>query len=223
MVIYGDGADLKAMRALAGQVDGWTTNPSLMRKAGITDYEAFAREVLAYAGGKPVSFEVLASSMEGMGADALDIASWGENVFVKIPVVTPAGDPTGPLIARLSLGGIKLNITAVMTEDQVQMALTSLQAPGSIVSIFAGRIADSGVDPEPLVKQAVRMAEGRARILWASVREPFNVIQAERCGADIITLTPEMLEKCSAFGRDLTACSVATVRQFTRDAEGITL
>lgn len=223
MVIYGDGANLLAMRTLADKVEGWTTNPSLMRQAGITDYEAFAREVLACAGGKPVSFEVLASSMEGMGADALDIAGWGENVFVKIPVVTPAGAFTGPLISRLSLGGVKLNITAVMTEDQVHMALASLQSPGSIVSIFAGRVADSGVDPEPLIRQAVRMAEGRAQILWASVREPFNVIQAERCGADIITLTPEMLQKTRHFGRDLTACSIETVRQFTNDAEGITL
>lgn len=223
MVIYADGADLLQMQLLTEEVAGYTTNPSLMRKAGVSDYRSFARGVLECAGGKPVSFEVLASSMEGMAADAREIAAWGENVFVKIPVVTPAGAFTGPILSRLSLGGVKLNVTAVLTEDQVHMALASLQTTGHIVSIFAGRIADSGVDPEPLIRRAARMAAERAQILWASVREPFNVIQAERSGADIITLTPEMLKRCSLFGRDLNACSIETVRQFTQDAEGITL
>jgi transaldolase len=221
--IFADTSDHRLLRSLIHRVDGVTSNPSIMKKDGITDYRAFAEGVLGCAGGKPVSFEVLASSMEGMAADAMDIASWGENVFVKIPVVTPAGSFTGPILGRLSLAGVKLNVTAVMTEDQVHMALASLQTNGHIISIFAGRIADSGVDPEPIVRQAMRMAAGRAHILWASVREPFNVIQAERCGADIITLTPAMLEKLSQFGRDLTACSIETVKQFTKDAEGITL
>ena len=221
MVIYLDGADLQQMGRF--KVDGYTTNPSLMRKSGVTDYRSFARGVLECANGKPVSFEVLASGMDGMAADAMEIASWGENVFVKIPVLTPSGAFTGPILARLSLAGVKLNVTAVMTADQVHMALSSLQTTGHIISIFAGRIADSGVDPETAVSEAVRMSSGRAQILWASVREAFNVIQAERCRADIITLTPEMLEKCSLFGRDLTKCAIETVQQFTRDAEGITL
>jgi transaldolase len=224
MVIYLDGADVRQMGLLGlFNIDGFTTNPSLMRKSGVTDYPSFARSVLECACDKPVSFEVLASDMEGMAADAMEIASWGENVFVKIPVVTPSGAFTGPILSRLSLAGVKLNVTAVMTEDQVHMAMASLQTTGHIISIFAGRIADSGVDPEPIITQAKDLAAGRALILWASVREAFNVIQAERSGADIITLTPEMLQKISLFGRDLTACSVETVKQFTKDAEGITL
>jgi transaldolase len=221
VVIYLDGADVLQMNRF--EVSGYTCNPSIMKKAGITDYRSFARGVLECSGGKPVSFEVLSSSLYDMAEDAKEIAGWGANVFVKVPVLTPTGSFTGPILSHLSLAGIKLNVTAVMTIDQVHMALASLQSEGNIISIFAGRIADSGVDPEPMVREAVRLAEGKQKILWASVREAFNVMQAARCGADIITLSPEMIEKCAQFGRDLTQCSLETVRQFTKDAEGITL
>jgi transaldolase len=223
VVIYADGADLAAMPGLVGSVDGWTTNPSLMRKAGVIDYRAFAMAALERSGGKPISFEVLAGDLEGMLRDARLISSWGENVFVKVPVLTPAGEFTGAVLSQLTCEGIKVNVTAVMTEAQVRAVLASLMSSGNIISIFAGRIADTGVDPEPLFAEAVRQAAGRAQILWASVREPLNVVQATRAGADIITLPPAMLTKCEQFGRDLTEYSMETVRQFTKDAEGITL
>jgi transaldolase len=223
MKSYLDAADLESIAGFIRRCDGVTTNPSILKRAGVTDYRAFGSSVLACAGGKPVSFEVLASDLDGMADDARAIAGWGGNVFVKVPVLTPTGSFTGPILSNLSLSGIKLNVTAVMTIDQVHMALASLQSEGNIISIFAGRIADSGVDPELVVREAVRLADGRQMILWASVREPFNFIQADRCGADIITLTPELIKKMGGFGRDLTQCSLETVRQFTKDAEGITL
>jgi transaldolase len=221
--IYADGADLSAMRELSGKVEGWTTNPSLLKKSGIVDYREFAHAVAEFAGGLPVSYEVLAGDMEGMLREARDIAKWPGNVFVKIPVLTVSGAFTGSVISRLTQEGVSVNVTAIMTLDQVNMVLASLQRPGSIISIFAGRIADTGVDPEPIVKQAVRAAKGEHSILWASVREVFNVVQASRCGADIITLTPELIKKMDGFGRDLTEYSIETVRQFARDAEDITL
>lgn len=222
--IYLDGADLATMKILAGSVDGVTTNPSLMKKAGITEYRSFARAVLDAVGGKPVSFEVLADDLPGMERQAREIAAWGDNVYVKVPVTNSKGEFSGPVIAALSEDGIKLNVTAVFSYGQVQRVWGALERPGSIVSIFAGRIADTGVDPEPLVRQFAEIAHRNGtRILWASAREVFNVVQAERCGCDIITLAPDMIRKLDDFGRDLTAYSLETVRQFYKDAEGISL
>lgn len=220
--IFADGADLESIRRLAGheRVTGFTTNPSLMRKAGISNYRDFAREVLDAAAGKPVSFEVFADDQEGMERQAREIASWG-NVFVKIPVTNSKGEFTSPLITRLSGEGLRLNITAVMTDEQVQKCTVSLMAAGSIISIFAGRIADAGIDPEPIVRAAAQQT--KATVLWASARELFNVKQAERCGAGIITLSPELIEKLPLFGKDLTKYSLETVQQFKRDAEGFTI
>lgn len=229
--IYADGADLKTMAALAEKVAGFTTNPSLMKKAGITDYRQFAREVLAIAGGKPVSFEVLADDLPTMLGQAREIASWGENVFVKIPVMNAGAETTGPVIAALNKNGVRVNVTAVMTTGQARAACTCLNwdpdkpTPG-IISVFAGRIADAGHDPYAIVWDAVaaaRASGGEIRILWASARQAYSVIEAQRAGAHIITLTPDLIAKLSMFGRDLNAYSLETVRQFLKDAEGITL
>jgi transaldolase len=223
--VFGDGADLEtmALQAKDNYIKGWTTNPSLLRKAGIKNYREFGRRVLETLPPLPVSFEVLSGEMSDMVSEAREIASWGKNVFVKIPVLTVSGAFTGPVISRLSDEGVKLNVTAVMTTDQVQRVLGSLQATGSIISIFAGRIADTGVDPQMIVGSAVQMADGKADILWASPREIFNLFQAQRCGADIITLTPDLIAKRKMFFKDLDEYSLETVRQFSKDAEGITL
>lgn len=226
--IYADGADLKTMARLEPKVAGFTTNPSLMKKAGITDYRTFAREVLAIANGKPVSFEVLADDLEAMLRQAIELASWGENVYVKIPVMNSMGETTGPVIGALVKNGVHVNVTAVMTLGQANAASACLNwgeaNPDSIVSIFAGRIADAGQDPAPIVWEAARVAHyNGARVLWASARQVFSVIEAQRAGADIITLTPDLIEKTAMFGRDLNEYSLETVRQFKRDAEGITL
>lgn len=224
MVIYADGCDLATMRAIAGQVEGFTTNPSLMKQAGISDYRRFAREVLAIAAGKPVSFEVLADDWAGMEGEAREIAGWGANVLVKIPVTNTRGESTAPLLARLTADGIAVNVTAILSFGQADRAGEALQRPGSVLSVFAGRIADTGRDPEPIVDAVVQTSRHRGtRVLWASAREAFNVRQAARCGADIITLSPELLAKVAAFGRDLEAYSLDTVRQFQRDAQGIEL
>ena len=225
MVIYADGADLATMARMAQErsVLGFTTNPTLLKKSGITNYKEFARRVLHIAQNLPVSFEVLAGSMDGMTTQAREIASWGRNVFVKIPVFTVSGAFAGPVISRLSEEGVQLNVTAVMTDEQVEMVLDVLKSQGNIISIFAGRVADTGVDPEVVIRSAVSIVNGKQQILWASAREVFNVRQAERAGADIITLTAELIEKMKSFGRDLNEYSVATARQFARDAEGISL
>lgn len=223
---YLDGASLADMKRLSGRWEGLTTNPSLMKKAGITDYREFAHAVLEVSGGLPVSFEVLASSVEETIRQAVEMSRWAPNVYVKIPVIFPEfpdGSFVGEVIHVLSGSGVKLNVTAVMTLAQVETALFSLIGRGHVISIFAGRIADAGVDPEPIVREAVAMTRGSQSILWASAREVFNVKQAARCGADIITLAPDLFEKMEGFGRDLTERSLETVRQFQRDAEGITL
>ena len=222
--VYADGANLDSMRALSKSVRGITTNPTLMRQAGISDYRQFARDALKAANGLPVSLEVFADDFDGMERQAREIASFSPMAVVKIPVMNSLGQFCDRPIATLSSEGVPINVTAVMTSDQVRRIARSLQGPGAIVSIFAGRIADTGVDPEPIVADAVRVLRPcGARVLWASTREAFNIVQAERAGANIITMTPEQIAKLANFGRDLFDYSLETVKQFKRDAEGLTL
>lgn len=219
--IYADGADLKTMAALADRVDGFTTNPSLMKKSGVTDYRAFAREALAIAGGKPVSLEVLADDFGAMGDQAREIASWGRNAVVKIPVTDTRGESSRALVRHLAATGIPLNVTAVMSVLQARAAAEALGEWGGIVSVFAGRICDTGLHPAPMIRAAKEASGPKTRVLWASVREIYNVTQAEAQRCDIITLSPELLAKLAGRGRDLEAFSLETVRQFAADAKGI--
>jgi transaldolase len=221
--IFADGAEIATMGGLVGRVEGFTTNPSLLKKAGISDYRSFSKAVLQAVGLKPVSFEVLSDDLDKMESEAFEIASWGPNVYVKVPITNSEGVSTTALLRKLTADGVRVNVTAVMTLAQAELAMQHIMQEGSIVSIFAGRIADTGVDPEPIVRGAVLKARGRTQVLWASAREVFNVVQAERCGADIITLSPELIGKLSLFGRGLETYSLETVQQFKRDSEGITL
>ena len=225
MVIFCDGADLKQMRELSWheRVAGWTTNPSLMKKSGVTNYREFAKAVLEIAGSQPVSFEVIADDFNEMERQAREIASWGKNVYVKIPVTNTRGDSSGKLISTLATSGVKVNVTAVFTVPQSHLAMTALNGSDGIISLFAGRIADSGVDPESLISNAMTFRYGSPKFLWASAREVFNVKQAERCDCDIITLSPDLITKLDGFGRDLEEYSRATVRQFYEDAKGYSL
>lgn len=221
--IYADGANLTDMLRLheQGVVSGFTTNPTLMRKAGITDYKAFSREVLASIPEAPVSLEVFADDFEEMYTQALAIKSWGENVWVKVPVTNTLGEPSTELLKRLVAQGVKVNVTAVLTRPQVEVLSQTLSpAVPSIVSIFAGRIADTGVDPIPLMTEAVHMLEAcGAEVLWASPREVLNVYQAERCGCHIITISSDLLAKLSLRHKDLDQLSRETVQMFYDDAQ----
>jgi transaldolase len=221
--LYSDGADLDCIRMLAANplVKGFTTNPTLMRKAGVCDYEAFAHEVLRIVPRLPVSFEVFADEPVDMEAQALTMARWGANVNVKIPVTNRAGVFMGPLLARLSAAGVVVNVTAIFTLEQVERVLEALDpsAP-AILSVFAGRIADTGVDPVPLMRRAAaRVRERRsAELLWASPRELLNIFQADEAGCHIITVPADLLAKLNLVGRDLGNYSLETVAMFHRDA-----
>jgi transaldolase len=223
IAIYADGADVREMVAArdAGTVKGFTTNPTLMRKVGITDYAAFAKEALAATGDMPISFEVFADEFDEMERQAKLIATWGEPVFVKIPITNTKGESSIPLIQRLSAAGVKLNITAILTLEQVREVVDALdpETP-AIVSVFAGRIADTGVDPVPLMKEAAAIcaAKPKAELLWASPRELLNIFQAEEVGCHIITVTPELLKKLSMVGKPLDELSLDTVKMFYNDA-----
>jgi transaldolase len=223
--IFMDGADIEAMRSSVANnplIKGFTTNPTLMRKAGITDYEAFARSALAAAGGRPISFEVFSDDFDTMEREARMIASWGRGIYVKIPITNTKGESANPLIGKLSADGIALNITAILTLDQVRGVADSLHPDTpSVVSVFAGRIADTGVDPVPLMADAVRILSKRlkAELLWASPRELLNILQADDCGCHIITATPDVLTKLSLVGKDLGAYSLETVKMFHNDAK----
>jgi transaldolase len=224
MVIYADGAGIKQMQVYAKdeRISGFTTNPSLMKQQGISNYRTFAAWVIDLIGDKPVSFEVLADDFDEMESQALEIAEWGKKVFVKIPVTNSRGESTAAVIRRLTENGVNVNVTAVMTPLQAALAVANMRSPGGIVSVFAGRIADTGVDPEPLITACSVIAKAHGqRVLWASAREVFNVVQAERSGADIITLSPELISKLDMRERDLTAYSLETVRQFHSDGMGI--
>jgi transaldolase len=221
--LFADGADLAGIEEMAANpiISGFTTNPTLMRKAGVSDYKAFALQALNVVQGRPISFEVLADEFGEMEEQALEIASWGENVNVKIPVTNTKGEFCGPLVARLSRAGVQLNVTAVMTPDQVRRIAGQLASETpAIVSVFAGRIADTGRDPVPLMAESVRLlkAKPKVELIWASPRELLNVFQADSVGCHIITATNDILKKLSLVGKDLDTYSLETVAMFYRDA-----
>ena len=221
--LYSDGADVRDMVAAraAGLVKGFTTNPTLMRKSGISDYESFAKDALQAVSGMPISFEVFADEFEEMERQAKLIATWGEGVFVKIPITNTRGESAVPLIRRLSHAGVKLNVTAILTLQQVRDVVDALAASvPAIVSVFAGRIADTGRDPVPLMKEARAIvdAKPKAQLLWASPRELLNIIQADECGCHIITVTPDILKKLAMVGKSLDELSLDTVKMFYQDA-----
>ena len=221
--IYADGADVREMVAArdGGIVKGFTTNPTLMRKVGITDYAAFAKEALASTGDMPISFEVFADEAGEMRRQAERIATWADNVYVKIPVSNTNGDSMAALAGALSGAGIKVNITALFTPRQVTEITQSVaEGAPSFLSVFAGRIADAGVDPVPLMQEALEImgAAPRAELIWASPRELLNLVQADAIGCHIITMTHDLLAKLPTLGKDLEAFSLETVRMFHRDA-----
>ena len=221
--IFADGADLDGIRKLAQNplIKGFTTNPTLMRKAGVSDYAAFAGDMLDVIGGAPVSFEVFADGFDEMEAQALEIASWGDNVYVKIPITNTRGKSSVPLVGRLSAQKVQVNITAMMTLDQVRAVAEVLhEETPAVVSVFAGRIADTGVDPVPLMREAASILESRpkAELLWASPRELLNIFHADEVGCHIITVTHDLLGKLSGVGKDLDQFSLETVEMFYRDA-----
>jgi transaldolase len=221
--IFGDGADFAGIMKLYQNplIKGFTTNPTLMRKAGIEDYEAFGRKLLAAVPDRPVSLEVFADTFPEMLRQARAIASWGGNVNVKIPVTTTDGTFSGPVIRTLSAEGVAVNVTAVFTLDQVRQVTACLaQTTPAIVSVFAGRVADTGVDPVPLMREAVQMLRARpkAELIWASPRELLNVFQADEIGCHIITVTNDIIGKLGLVGKDLDAYSLETVAMFHADA-----
>jgi len=222
--LFADGADLDSMLALYADpmIKGFTTNPTLMRKAGINDYEAFARRVLTAIPDRPVSFEVFADDLPTMAAQARVIASWGANVNVKIPATNTKGDSTGPIIATLSAEGVQLNVTAVFSLNQVRAVCDTLspETP-AIVSVFAGRVADTGRDPMPLMAEALKIlaSKPKAELLWASPRELLNIFQADEVGCHIITATSDVLGKLKNVGKDLDVFSLETVEMFYNDAQ----
>jgi transaldolase len=222
--LFADGADKQGILEMYKNpsIDGFTTNPTLMRKAGITDYVTFAKEILDEITDKPVSFEVFADEYKEMEQQALKISKWGENVYVKIPVMNTKKMPSYELIRYLSLKGVKINITAIMTLEQVRMVSESvIGGPSCFVSVFAGRIADTGVDPVPLMRQALKILKiaPNAELLWASPREVLNVYQAESIGCPIITATNDILKKLNLKAKDLTEFSQETVQMFYQDAQ----
>src|SRR3990167_10468748 len=223
--IYADGADLETIARLADdkRIAGFTTNPSLMRKAAIADYREFAKRVLAVVGAKPVSLEVFADDMTGMERQAQEIASWGGNVYVKIPITNTAGESTAEVIEHLVAIGVKVNVTAILTRDQIKTAINALEGADGIVSIFAGRIADAGSNPVTSVLYAVGRRVGKTQILWASTREVYNVVQADECGCDIITCSPAIIAKLDGIGQDLTQRSLETGKEFFNDGKGYSI
>jgi transaldolase len=221
--IFADGADFEGMVALAERSDiaGFTTNPTLMRKSGVTDYEGFARKVLEVVTDRPISFEVFADDADGMIRQARLIALWGRNVFVKVPVTNTRGESMAAVIEQLTADGVQLNVTALMTVAQVETVTAALAGtPGAVVSVFAGRIADTGRDPMPIMAESLRItsAQSHVELLWASPREILNVRQADDLGVDIITVTFDVLAKLALFGKDLDEYSLDTVRMFHNDA-----
>jgi transaldolase len=224
--IFADGADRTGMLQLNANplIQGMTTNPSLMRKAGVTDLEAFARDILEHITVKPVSFEVFSDDFSEMKRQAMKINSWAKNIYVKIPITNTRDELSLPLIRELANEGVKLNITAMLTADQVRGVAQALhaQAP-AFISVFAGRIADTGVDPLPIMLECKKNLKDRpkAELLWASVREVLNIFQAEDCGCKIVTVPHDILAKAlKLVGTDLKALSLDTVKMFAADAKG---
>jgi len=225
--IYADGADKAGMLELYKNplIKGLTTNPSLMKKAGVTDYEAFAKDILSEIKDKPISFEVFSDQFEEMRKQALKIASWQANVYVKIPITNSRGESSCPLIKDLASQGVRLNVTAILTIEQVEglSKVLNKDVP-SVVSVFAGRISDTGVDAVKIMKTCGEILKGqpKAQLLWASVREVFNIIQSDEAGCHIVTVPHDILKKAiQTIGMDLTKLSLDTVLMFKRDAEAV--
>ena len=224
--VFSDGAVLETMLhdLNSGLVTGFTTNPSLMKKAGITSYIGFAKDVLKEIRDYPVSFEVFADDLEGMEQEARRIAALGDNVYVKIPVTNSKGESTAPLIDRLTAEGIKVNVTAIFTVEQVREVVDALKSgTPAVVSVFAGRIADTGVDPMPIMQEALAICHQKegVELLWASPRETFNIYQADSLGVDIITCTSDLIKKLELKDKDLTEYSLETVQMFLRDSSSL--
>ena len=223
VALYADAATIEQINELARlpHIAGFTTNPTLMRKAGVVDYREFALGVLESAKGRPVSFEVLADDEHAIERQARAIGAWGPNVYAKVPITTSDGKPLAATVRRLSQDGVKVNVTAVFTMTQVEQVVAALAggAP-SVVSVFAGRIADTGRDPVPLMTRAREIcgANAATELLWASPREVLNVVQADLVGCDIITVLPDLLAKLSTLGKDLDEFSRETVQMFVDDA-----
>jgi len=222
--LFADGANLAGIKEMAANpaIKGFTTNPTLMRKAGVSDYKAFALQALQVVAGRPISFEVFADDFGEMGKQAHEIASWGRNIYVKIPVTNTKGEFSGPLVERLTRAGIQVNVTALTTVDQVKRVADRL-APETpaIISVFAGRIADTGRDPVPIMAEAVKIMKKKPKseLIWASPRELLNIFQADAVGCHIITATNDILKKLPLIGKDLDAYSLETVEMFHKDAK----
>jgi transaldolase len=222
--IFADGASLPGILEMSRNplISGFTTNPTLMRKAGITDYEAFAHEALQVVTSLPISFEVFSDELPEMERQALKIASWGDNVYVKIPSTNTHGESTHELAARLAASGVKLNVTAMTTPEHLARMLPSLAGgPPAIASIFAGRVADSGRDPLPIMRECLELIQSapNVELLWASPRELFNLIQADEIGCHIITMTNDLISKIPTLGKNLDEFALDTVKMFARDSE----
>jgi transaldolase len=222
--LFADGADLAGIKEMAANpaIMGFTTNPTLMRKAGVADYKAFALQALKVVTGRPISFEVFADEFGEMEGQAHEIASWGKNIYVKIPVSNTKGEFAGPVIERLARAGVQVNVTALMTVDQVRRVTERLAGDTpAIISVFAGRIADTGRDPMPIMAESVKAmkAKPRAELIWASPRELLNVVQAAQVGCHIITATNDILKKLPLLGKDLDRYSLETVEMFYNDAK----
>ena len=222
--LFADGAEKQGMIEMYNSplISGFTTNPTLMKKAGVTNYEAFAKDILAVIKDKPISFEVFSDDFSEMEKQALKIASWGSNVFVKIPVTNTKGHSSINIVEKLSCSGVKINVTAMMTVEQVINVLPYLsKGPGGYVSVFAGRIADAGVDPMPIMAEIVELLKNYKDIelIWASPRELYNVVQANEIGCHVITATNDILKKLPCLGKDLTEFSLDTVKMFFNDAK----
>lgn len=221
--IFADGADKNGMLEMKQDpyIKGFTTNPTLMKKAGITDYEAFARDILKHVQDEPISFEVFSDDFQEMYEQALQISSWGKNVYVKIPVTNTKGHSSASLIKNLADQGVKQNVTALMTLEQVQEVTQALaDGPEANISVFAGRIADTGCDPLPLMKESLRVMapHPQLELIWASPRELLNIFQADEIGCHIITVTNDLLKKLYLVGKDLNGFSLETVQMFYEDA-----
>jgi transaldolase len=221
--IFADGAEKAGMLEMYNNplISGFTTNPTLMRKAGIKDYKEFAQDILKYITDKPISFEVFSDDFAEMEKQAIEIAKWGSNVNVKIPITNTKAESTINLINKLSSKGVKLNVTAMMTFEQVKSVVSGLsRGAGGYVSVFAGRVADAGVDPFPIMKEVMDLLQNYPNIelIWASPRELFNIVQANAIGCHIITVTNDILKKLPTIGKDLTEFSLDTVKMFYKDA-----
>ncbi len=226
ITLYADGADIEGMKEeyKKGYVKGFTTNPTLMKKAGVTDYITFAKEAVSQIPDLPLSFEVFSDDFDVMEKEAHVLSELGDNVYVKIPITNARGESSIPLIKKLSAAGLKLNVTAILTLEQVEETVDAF-CPGTknIVSVFAGRIMDTGVDAVPVMKKATELCRKKPGTLslWASCREVYNIIQADACGTDIITVTNNLLAKLPNLGKDLKQLSLETVQMFASDSKAL--